>query len=244
MLNRLNKWAIICIVLCLSACSLQNPPLTIRDKTIGVGRLRVSLNCDIPLYHTKTGRVVDTIHFSVIEEGLDEGRSKVSTKNTFAPLKYFAGDSKEEGRRHINQGLTHFLPSLSFRVLKCMEDGYEIVLNEELFETAIIKNDDKHKLYIVGSPYWGDAHYNEVWFLYETWGTYLKRVASVHLRGKQLYDDIDGEELGEELDYGSVVDVKGNWIKIKSRGSAPKYAWLQWTDGKELLVMVTEEYYK
>ena len=30
------------------------------------------------------------------------------------------------------------LPSLSFQVLKCMEDGYEIVLNEELFETAII----------------------------------------------------------------------------------------------------------
>ena len=252
--NRSNKWAIIGVVCCMTACNLQtkknnnmeeNRPLTIRDKAIGIGRLRASLNCDIPLYHTETGRVADTIRFAVIEEGEYEGKYTVSTKHTFAPLEYFAGDSKVEGKRHINQGLTYFVPSLSFRVLKCVDDGYEIVLNEELFETAIIRNDDKHKLYTIGRPYWDEAHFEEVWFLYETWDVYLKRALSVYLRGLQLYDGIDGKELDEELDYGSVIDVKGNWIYIKSTGSVPKYAWVQWTDGKEFLLRsVSEQYYK
>ena len=222
----------------------ENPPLTIREKTIGVGRLRVSLNHDIPLYHTETGQLVDTIRFSSIDEGENKGRLKISTKYTFTPLVFFAGDSEKEGKRHINQGLTYFVPSLTFRVLKCVENGYEIVLNEELFETAIIRNDDKHKLYTVGKQYWGDTHYDEVWFLYETWDAYLMRVASVSLRGQKLYDEINGKEIKDEMDYGRIMDVKGNWMKIKSPAVVPKIAWLQWTDGKEFLVRVTEEYYK
>jgi hypothetical protein len=260
-INRLNKWMIVCVVLCVSICCSQTKEknsndmeeytlLTTQEKNIGIGILQVSLNCDIPLYHTETGRVVDTIRFSVIDEGEYKGKFKASTKYAFAPMKYYAGDSEVEAARNINQGLTYFVPELSFRVLKCVENGYEIVLNEDLFETAIIRSDNKHKLYTRGKPSWAWVMFSteEAWMLYETWDAYLKRAVRVSLRGQKLYDDIDGKEFrDDEIHPEKIVDVKGNWIKIRafaSDSNGRKTAWVQWTDGKELLVNLAMEVFK
>ena len=254
--------AIACVIFCVSVCCSQTKEknsndmekytlLTTQEKTIGIGRLQVSLNCDIPLYHAETGWVVDTIRFSVIDEGGDKGKFKASTKYAFVPMKYYAGDSEVEAARHINQGLTYFVPELSFRVLKCVENGYEIVLNEDLFETAIIRSDDKHRLYTRGESYWAWAKFNtdEAWLLYETWDAYLKRAIHVHLHERRLYDGIDGKEFrDDEIHPEKIVDVKGNWIKIRAFAydstGVKKTAWVQWTDGKELLVELTMEVFK
>ena len=250
---------IIGILFCLNACNTQTTNnntktpimLSTQEKSIGIGRLQVSLNSDIPLYHTETGRLVDTIRFSIIDEGGYKGKFNTTTKYAFAPMKYYAGDSEMEAAGNINSGLTYFVPELTFRVLKCVENGYEIVLNEELFETAIIRNDDKHKLYTVGKPYWAWTKFDadEAWFLFETWDAFLKRAVRVHLREQKLYDEIDGKEFeDDEIHPEKITDVKGNWIKIRAFASDStgrrKTAWVQWTDGKELLIGLTMEVFR
>ena len=105
---RLNKWAIACIALCVSACYSQTKGkmeecilLTTHEKSIGIGRLQVSLNSDIPLYHAETGRLVDAIRFSIIDKGEYIGKFNTSSKYAFAPMKYYTGDSEMEAAGNI-----------------------------------------------------------------------------------------------------------------------------------------------
>ena len=220
-----------------------------QDKTIGVGLLQVSLNHDIPLYHKKTGVCIDTLKFSRVKSGKQEGKFAITTKLPFKPMDYYEGDSKEEGSRNTDVGLVYFAPSLSFRVLKRSNKKYLVVLNEDSFETAVIKKDDIHKLYTLGEPYWNMSHNSsssdEIWFLYETWDTYLKRMMYVSTKGSKLYDSINGTEVTGRGDYWQVVKIKGNWAKVVERKGSPnsKIAWVQWTDGKKLLIRPVSEVY-
>ena len=150
-----------------------------QDKTIGIGRLQVSLNHDIPLYDKETGLCIDTMKFSIIEFGEDKRKFITTTKFPFKPMEYYAGDSEKEALGNISMGLVYFAPNLSFRVLRHSNNEYVVVLNEDTFETVIIKNDTVHKLYTLGKPYWTMSHSygenpDEIWFLYETWDNLFK----------------------------------------------------------------------
>ena len=158
---RLSKWAIACIALCVSACYSQTKgkmeeriSLTTHEKSVGIGRLRVGLNSDIPLYHSETGLVVDTIRFSNIKSGRDKGKLVIASKIFLYPIEWNLGESERESKARIKFGLAPIGPILAFKVLRCTEDGYEVVVNEDSFETAIIKNDS--------------IELGEDWFLYET----------------------------------------------------------------------------
>ena len=250
---------IISVLFWLNSCNAQTTNnnnteisimLSTKEKTIGIGRLQVSLNCDIPLYHSETGLVVDTLRFSRIDSGDDKGKYNTTTKFQLNPIKYYAGDSDIEANENISSGLTYIVPNLAFKVLRCTEDGYEIVVNEELFETAIIKNDDKHTIYTQGKAYWPrgrSGEIDEVWFLYETWENYLKRLFYIYISGQKLYNKINGKEIKSKYNSGKVIEVKGNWAKIKFNpfdDSGKQTAWLQWTDGKTILVgMISEVYF-
>lgn len=240
----------IAILLSFSVSKAQN-------KTIGIGRLQVSLNYDIPLYNKETGVSIDTIKFSIIESGEDEGKFITTTKFSLKPIEYYAGDSKKEAESHVNDGLIYFAPCLSFRVLRDSNNEYEVVLNEESFETAIIKNDTIHKLYTVGEPYWNMSHSNsrysknpnETWFLYETWDIYLKRMMFISTEGNKLYDNINGTEIDSRIIDWTVIKVTGDWAMLReredslNRGKRKQYAWVRWTDGEKFLINLYPEVY-
>ena len=242
---------IITILLSVSISKAQN-------KTIGIGRLQVSLNHDIPLYHVKTGLCIDTIKFSIIESGEHEGKFIATTNLSFKPFAYYAGDSERETIMNVRMGLTYIAPSLAFRVLRYSKNEYVVVLNEESFETAIIKNDTMHKLYTLGEPYWDMKHNSsrdgqspdEIWFLYETWDTYLKRMMFVLIgTDNKLYDNINGKEINvaySEILHWTVIKTKRNWAKVMEReylGDKEQVAWIWWTDGEKFLIRLYPELY-
>ena len=216
--------------------------------TIGIGRLQVSLNKDIPLYlNAKSSLPFDTICFSVIESGAQKGEFSIHTKGSvnIKPIAYSHGDSEIEGRINIDMGLIRFAPHLSFRVIKCISAGYIIVINEDNYETAVIKKDNYHKEYFAGEPYWDDSHNSGpsdgIWFLYESWEVYLKRMMYITLKkGENLYDKINGDIKNIEYSSGKVLTLKKHWAKIEvfpvKDNDQSETAWIKWTDGKILKI--------
>jgi len=229
-----------------------------KEHTIGAGLLQVSLNYDIPLYkNSKSKDPFDKLSFNVVTEGKDKGKFRIATDNKLElkPYVFYEGDSDEEAKGNINMGLVYFAPSLTFRVLERIEtkkySGYLIVLNEETFEKVFIRDDEFHELYIEGKPYWEMNHNSSsrggVWFLYETWGGYLKRLYSAGVeKDTRVYEKVGGEfSILEEEQYFGVKEVKDEWARVSRIDKDVEWGgWIKWTDGSKLLIKpVTAVYY-
>lgn len=228
----------IVLILCFSKSTHAEPNI---KPTIG--RLQVSLNYDIPLYRdAESTQPFDTIKFSVTPADnltLSPQEYKISTnhKLKLRPLLHQAGGAK-----------------LVFKVVDLVKDGYQVVLNEESFATAVIKNDEYHKLYKRGNQSWDLAHRSdeneEAWFLFETWEVYLKRLAHIESKGEEkdlnVFDSIDESKPSLQLGKGIVREVNGHWARIEepktdSDESTPRRSgWVRWTDGRQLLISPVE----
>lgn len=78
------------------------------DKTIGIGRLQVSLNKTIPLYRTVEDTVpFDSLLFSRHESGEDKGSFLVTgtSQKVMNPMKFYRGDTDSEAKDNIIVGL-------------------------------------------------------------------------------------------------------------------------------------------
>lgn len=227
------------------------------NEVIGIGRLQVSLNCNIPIYiNLDELAPYDTIKFSREKIGEKKGKFKIQTNTSLniAPLNYWAGDSDKEKEQNINHGLVYFAPALAFKVLKYNENKFEIVVNEKTNKTVVIRTDEHHVLYQTGKPYWEMSHNSsssdEKWFLYETWDTYLKRMYRIRIPDKlKMYDSYKGNELDKAFEYGTVVEVNGEWVKIKQlrrglkKNEILKTVWIKWTDGRKIMIGLIEAIY-
>ena len=224
--------------------------LTTRDKTIGIGRLQVSLNHDIPLYDSETDLLVDTISFSSIKSGKDKGRLVCTANFLLDPIEYYVGESDRERKSNNRFVIPPIAASLAFKVLRCTENGFEVVVNEKSFETAIIKSNSSFKMFTRLEDLQKNIKPDEGWCLYETWDNYLSRVWRVTAtHGQKIYDSIEGKEVEPNSfsSSGTVIEVKGNWVKLNISeypDTVKKIAWMQWTDGKELLVRADEFLYE
>lgn len=253
----MNKLIIICSMILFSGCSarVKEPTELIKaEPSIGIGLLRVSLNREIPLYlDMESDEPFGSISFSVAADGDDKGKYLISADSLdLKPFIYYPGDSEEEARSNIAHGLGYVEPNLTFKVLD-MDDGiFRIVLNEETFETAVIKKNGKQVLYRKSDePYWWTKHRGlpteTPWLLYETWEEYLRRMVLINLDATTIvYSSPHEEQICEDpIRYGPVREVKGNWLKIEENyydpGSPAKSGWVQWTDGVRLLVQPIAE---
>ncbi len=230
-------------------------------KTIGVGRLRVSLNRDIPLYRTAEDTVpFDTLLFSRHKSGEQKGAFMVSrtSANAVNPMDFYKGDSEHEAKDNISCGLVYFAPTLVFRMASLTNNGFEVVLDEDTFESAVIKQDEYHALYTTGEAYWQMDHNSGssdcFWFLRELWEDYFKRVMFVSVDAPQIYDAPSGLLLYSSKHSGdfSIVALDGEWAKVTklhiygedNKAFFPEEGWIKWTDGTTLLVDPIEEMYE
>jgi len=244
-----------------SSCggSVEKPVELIKaEPSIGIGILEVSLNRDIPLYRDfDSAEPFDRLGFSEVEEGNDKGKFLIDTTDSLdlKPFKYYPGDSEDETNANISRGLTYVVPKLIFKVLEQKGETYCVVLNEETFETAVIKRDRSWILYLKGEePYWWTQHFKApegtAWLLYETWEEYLSRVIFVSLNPSiKVYDSPGGKEISKDpIRAGRVTEMSGNWMKLGERmydtPESAKTGWVRWTDGVQLLVRPVAEVYR
>ncbi len=193
------------------------------DRTVGVGLLKVSMNRDIPLFDDAASTIpFDTLRFTVVysppspsvesPSGAPEipeirlipqvGTYLIGTTGgmDLLPYSYYEGNSAEQAEANFGSGLTYIPPELTFRVVEQQDSAYRIVLNEDTFRTAVVKLDPGRELYLQGGPYWnkGSRLDGPVWFLWETWDVYLRRLNCVNLPGNTVYDSPYGEMLESE----------------------------------------------
>ncbi|MDR0659438.1 MAG: hypothetical protein LBG19_01270 [Prevotellaceae bacterium] len=253
------KLRLLLIVFLLATASgvwAQAKSLQTVDRTVGIGRLQISLNDSIPFYKSVEDiRAIDTLCFTKITDGIDKGRFTMSTLSKFdiVPFIFYPGNSYNEAAANVEAGRAYYHPVLVLRVINLIKGGFEVVLNENTFETCIIKKDKNHTLYTNGAPYWSLNHSREAadpaWFLYESWANYLKRLTAIQITNPQLYDNPNGSLLispDGKLSF-QVVYTIGEWVKVRLTGEQPDgvrdEAWLRWTDGKNILVTPLEEVY-
>lgn len=230
------------------------------EKTVGIGRLQVSLNKAIPLYRTAQDAIpFDTIHFSVCEAGRQKGSFLAvrASTDTLSPMSFYKGDSEKEAEENINSGLVYFAPQLVFRMTALTNSGFEVVLNEDTFEVAFVKQDEHRTLYTKGEQYWQMNHnsspHDHPWFLCEQWEDYFKRIWYTYSTEAQLYDSPDGTLSYSSPYYGyfRIKRLMGEWAEVEiqhtyweEEDKFPKEGWIRWTDGKTLLVDPIEERYE
>lgn len=217
---------------------------------IGIGRLQVSMNKDIPLFRDENSkRPFDKIIFEVVATGEDKGKFLFHTEKGFdvKPFSYSPGNSKSEGDHNICMGLSYIAPHMAFRLVEETESAYRVVINEETFETAYVLKDPARIIYSKGMPYWTSSHPSTPrdgwWFLCESWEVFLKRMIKVDVRDQVLYDSIDGRKLDYTVYAVHVIELRGNWAKAKNHVNPGIDIWFKWTDGIHLLVRPVEEVY-
>jgi hypothetical protein len=244
------------LLIAASWVSAQGKSLQTIDPTIGTGRLQVSLNDQIPLYKSVNDiQAFDTLIFTKITDGVDKGKFTITTKSNLdiLPYSFHPGDSYDEAAAHLEAGLAYIHPTLAFRVTNLVKGSFEIVLNEQSFETCIIKKDRNHTLYTNGTPYWTLNHSSEAtdsaWFLYESWSSYLKRLTAISVTNPKLYDNPDGKLILSpkgDLSFQVVYTIE-QWLKVlltgEQKDGVRDEVWLRWTDGRNLLVTPIEEVY-
>ncbi|MRM84342.1 hypothetical protein [Riemerella anatipestifer] len=230
------------------------------DVPLGIGILQVNTEYPIPLYRNINDRVpFDTIKFNIDKTGV----TKFITKIDLKPYVIYEGDSYQTGERNISVGLVRFPPELKFRVVDSTKTTFTVITNEKSNEEFVIKRDAKSVYYKAEEEYYDNncincpnSIYNPRWYIFETWERYLKRVEFINKENLKIYDKPNGkiifEEKNDKLLPFNVIEVNGDWIKLK-KGFGREFnfeknidyeGWTQWKDGNKILIEITEHTYE
>jgi hypothetical protein len=225
--------------------------------TVGLGRLEISFDLPVPLYRIENEETpIDILSFKRSMNGVWHYKTK--KLNSFKPYQMFGGDSNEKAKRHINMGLIRFPPKLAFRVLEATDTFYRIVIDEDSFETVVVRKDVDYAELSQSKDLFGgidmpkDKSYKG-YYAYETWEHLLKRAEFVNFRDNySVYGAPNGNKIFENTDqkflpYG-VIEVSGDWIKVKKgigresnfKGIENAEGWVKWKDENKILVNITE----
>ena len=225
--------------------------------SVGLGMFEVSFNLPVPFYRTEN----DTIPFDTLTFRRDkEGVWHYETKHlkSFKPYKIFGGDSYKAANDHISMGLVGFPPELAFRVIEANNSYYRVVIDEDSFETVVIRKDPDYAELPQCSSLFGidmpkDRTYKG-YYAYEMWEHLLKRAEFVDFYriNYTVYDAPNGNKIFENtnlefLPY-NVIEVRGDWAKVKKgfgrefnfEGIENAEGWVKWKDDTKILIGITE----
>ena len=225
--------------------------------SVGLGMFEVSFNLPVPLYRTENDITpFDTLTFRQDKNGVLQYETKCL--KLFKPYKIYGGDSHEEARENINMGLVRFPPELAFRVIEANDSYYRVVIDEENFETVVIRKDSDYaelpqcrSLFGIDMP--KDRIYKG-YYAFETWEHLLKRAVFVdfHRINYAVYDAPDGNKIFENTNHNflpyNVTEVCGDWAKVKKGfgrefnfdGIENAEGWVKWKDDTKILIGITE----
>ena len=249
---------IFCVNLCVGQSNnlnvLKNDTKLIKMPVIvGLGFLHPSFNSPLPLYRNENDSIpIDTLSFKRDEDGVWHYNTK--NMKPFEPYQIYGGDSPERAERKINRGLARTGPKLVFRVLDANDSFYQIVVNENSFETVVIRKNPNYGIF--SEPKWEVVRNrtNADYFIYETWEHYLLRVEYVYFDvDYTAYDKPEGNIIFEKTDRNftpyQVTEIRDNWIKVKiprhylfSRfeGMENWEGWVKWRNDEEILIRINE----
>jgi hypothetical protein len=225
---------------------------------IGIGTLDISFNLPVPLYRSKSDKLpFDTLSFEKQKDGTISFQTK-HLNSLLNPYKMSGGDSDERANEHSQMGLIAFPAELTFRVLEAKDTYYHIVVNEDTRITAVIRKDPDYAILpqreLFGfSNFPNDKPYKG-YYIFETWEHLLLRAEFIKSYSEmgEVYDEPNGKIIFKNLEQKflpyNVTQVKGEWIKIKKgfgrefnfEGLKNAEGWIKWTNGKEMLIDITE----
>jgi hypothetical protein len=258
-MQSMYKYLIILFLFILCSCNgkgQQRAP----EKIIGLGLLTVNTQYALPLYKNYTDNTpFDTLKFQVAKSGITSFLSKIRLK----PYLMSGGDSYDAGRKNINMGLIRFSPELKFRVADTTASLFKIVTNEETGESFFVKRNAANAYYTSEKELFDHScgncpgvRYNPVWYIFETWERYLKRVEFITKEHLVIYDQPNGKVIFENKENTflpfTVIAVKGEWIKLKKGfgrefnfDSSKNYnGWTRWREGQQKVIDIVEHTYE
>jgi hypothetical protein len=219
-------------------------------KSVGLGTLDISFNEPVSLYASENDKQpFDVLSFEKQFDGVLLFKTK--RLELLKPYMMTGGDSDDRAKANINSGLIRFPAVLAFRVLETADNFYRIVVNEETFETAIIKKDPKYAVLpqrdLVGLPNVPKDKPYKGYYIYETWEHLLLRAAGLYFHAEyEVYDKPDGEIInhkkGRDDHFRHANEINGDWIKVNIMDKNIKTAegWVRWKNDKEILIEIIE----
>ena len=233
-ITQLNVW-------CKVDNSVETGDLDKIPKTIGIGWLEISTKYPIPVYKNSTDSLpYDILKFYIIESYYKS--NGILHNDTRKWRVVFQSRTKPNVERGWGDG-----PTLIFRVVNVTDSIYQVVINEETFETCYINVNEylayNHDQLATANPY------NFV-YEYKNWLDYIQ--SFLYIEAYTIYDKPDGEIIYKRKNDWiipcNVTDMNGNWIKVKDipslyySDSVNYDGWTRWTDGENLLIGIIVEY--
>jgi hypothetical protein len=245
----MNRYLLLLLTLlsCLNSCRWrrQSP-----SKVLGSGLLTVNTQYPIPLYKSEK----DQSPFDVLTfETRPSGEIAVISKIDLKPYLLTSGDTEDDAKKNIRQGLVRFTAELKFCVIDSGETFFRVITNQQTLESFIIKRDPRSAYYTTVKVLRED---NPRWYIYETWDRYLRRVEYITKVQLTIYDVPNGRIIFENRKEAfmpfSVLEVKGEWIRL-GKGLTPEgttdtgnrhTGWTRWRKGTVKLIDITEKTYE
>ncbi len=218
------------LFLLLASCS----PVVLESETenpVGIGLLGVDFSNPVYLYSEDGDKKAATITADKILFGKESGKIKFTFSGAYDSIKPYrltTGSSDIESKQLINSGLGPEPSQLIFSVIERKKDGFVVLINEDTKKKAFLKS--------------GDASLN-----YESWETYLKRIAAVSPIDENIYDSPNGKLLYKDSAhrYLKVIEIKNDWISVSTKlWEAPEKntpeTWIQWKKNNQLNIKIVE----
>ncbi|MDH7447631.1 hypothetical protein [Aquimarina sp. 2201CG14-23] len=221
-------------------------------KEIGIGILEVNTNSDISFFKNFNDVTPAAIlHIEQLKDLLVKYESPI----VLNPYQISEGETDIEVQELLNSGLVPAGPILKFIVTEATSNYYKVIVDDKKGTKYYIKKSPEAMYYTTRKALEGSFNTepsNRVWFLYETWEHYLKRVEYIELKKLEIYDKPYGEIIfcSETYDFYpfKVKSIKGEWIELikdplrefNFKKGTNYEGWYQWKTGNEWQIQIVE----
>lgn len=254
-------WTAITTFLLFGACRQDQATsldLQTASTKAGIGLIHFNTDHNILLYRSSTDSLAfDSLQFTIEKSGKKSGQCKFVTqhlKDKLQPYIMDPGDSKEDGQKHLQMGLIHFAPQLTFRVSEKMENGVSIVINEENSETCFVRLNPKNNYahgkdenLIFFDPNFPDTEIDN-WYLFETWPQAILRAFLIQVPDSTPTYDAPNGNLRSFKALGNALfnadSIYKDWVRIDNQtylaeGDTVIKTWVRWIEYDSIKVFLT-----